>query len=67
TDVRLWIDGAGANPAQTLRDVLGEHIRVGDRIGVEYASATLNAQRGKLVDLAFADTRLEDASELIGA
>ncbi len=65
-DVRLWVDAAGANPAQTLRDTLGQHLRAGQRIGVEYASATLNAQRGKLIDAAFADLHLEDASELIG-
>lgn len=67
-DVRLWVDAHGANPAETLRDALREHMPAGSRIGVEYASATLNAQRGKLLDAAFAsDARLEDASELISS
>lgn len=64
-DVRLWVDAAGANPAMVLRAALEGRIAPGARIGVEYASATLNAQRGKLLDAAFADMRLEDLSEFI--
>ncbi|MBR0646359.1 M24 family metallopeptidase [Plastoroseomonas hellenica] len=67
-DVRLWVDAAGANPAATLREAIETRIRPGVRIGVEYASVTLNAQRGKLLDAAFgADAVLEDASTLIAA
>ncbi|WP_159995149.1 Xaa-Pro peptidase family protein [Roseomonas sp. 18066] len=61
-DVRLWVDKAGANPAVTLRAELGARVKPGMRIGVEYASTTLNAQRGKLLDAAFADCALEDSS-----
>jgi len=61
-DIRLWVDAAGANPAATLRAELGGRVRPGMRIGVEYASTTLNAQRGRLLDAAFADCRLEDAT-----
>lgn len=61
-DVRVWVDRAGADPASTLREELGERVRPGMALGVEYASTTLNAQRGKLVDAAFADCRLQDAS-----
>jgi Xaa-Pro dipeptidase len=64
-DVRLWVDAAGANPAMVLREALGTRIAAGARIGVEFASATLNAQRGKLLDAAFADVSLEDMSEFI--
>ena len=64
-DVRLWVDAAGANPATVLREALGARIAPGARIGVEYASTTLNAQRGKLLDAAFADMRLEDMSEFV--
>jgi Xaa-Pro dipeptidase len=64
-DVRLWVDAAGANPALTLRDALAGRVTPGLRVGVEYASATLNAQRGKLLDAAFADIALEDMSEFI--
>lgn len=67
-DVRLWVDAAGANPAVTLREAVGERIRAGDHIGVEYASVSLNAQRGKLLDAVFgADCLLEDASTLIAS
>jgi Xaa-Pro dipeptidase len=67
-DVRLWVDAAGASPAATLREALGERLRAGDRVGVEFASITLNAQRGRLLQEAFApDIGLEDASTLIAS
>jgi Xaa-Pro dipeptidase len=67
-DVRLWVDAAGANPAVTLRETLGERIRPGARIGVEFASVTLNAQRGRMLEAAFApDVELLDASTLIAS
>jgi Xaa-Pro dipeptidase len=64
-DVRLWVDAAGANPAQTLRNALADRVTPGMRVGVEYASSTLNAQRGKLLDAAFADLALEDMSDFV--
>lgn len=65
-DVRVWVDAAGANPAETLLRTVADRVRPADRIGVEYASASLNAQRGKLLDAAFAGhVVLEDASELV--
>jgi Xaa-Pro dipeptidase len=64
-DVRLWVDAAGVNPASVLREALGERVRPGMRLGVEYASATLNAQRGKLLDAAFADVGMEDMSDFV--
>ncbi|MGY2803595.1 M24 family metallopeptidase [Bradyrhizobium sp. USDA 4506] len=67
-DVRLWVDRHGANPAETLFGEIRDRFAFGSRIGVEYGATTLNAQRGKLVDAAFAkDAKLEDASELISA
>ena len=67
-DVRLWVDAAGANPALTLRETLGERIRPGARIGVEFASVTLNAQRGRMLEAAFTpDVELIDASTLVAA
>ena len=64
-DVRVWVDSATANPAQTLRHELAELVAPGARLGVEYAATSLNAQRGRLLDAAFADMALVDASELI--
>lgn len=67
-DVRLWVDAAGANPAVTLRETLGERIRPGARIGVEFASVSLNTQRGRLLEAAFApDLELVDASTLLAS
>lgn len=67
-DVRLWVDRAGANPAETLRDAIADRLSPRNRIGVEYASTTLNAQRGKLLDAAFHGVaHLEDASELVSS
>jgi len=67
-DVRLWVDAYQANPAATLRDALVEHMPAGSRVGVEYASATLNAQRGKLMEAAFeGHVALEDASDLVSS
>jgi len=66
-DVRLWRDAEGANPAAILRQELEAHIVRGTKVGVEYASTSLNAQRGKLLDAAFDDVHLNDASELISA
>ena len=34
-DIRIWIDGEGANPALQLRDILEEHGCRGKRIGIE--------------------------------
>ena len=65
SDVRLWVDAAGANPALTLRNALADQVTPGMRVGVEYASSTLNAQRGKLLDAAFADVALEDMSDFV--
>lgn len=64
-DVRVWVDSAAANPAQMLRRELAGLLEPAARVGVEYAAVSLNAQRGKLIDAAFADVALEDASELI--
>jgi Xaa-Pro dipeptidase len=64
-DVRLWVDAAGANPATVLRQALGDRVAAGMRLGVEYASTTLNAQRGKLLDAAFADVGMVDMSDTI--
>jgi Xaa-Pro dipeptidase len=36
-DIRLWVDRAGANPAETLRDAIADRLSPQNRIGVEYA------------------------------
>ncbi|KAF1048377.1 M24 family metallopeptidase [Xylophilus sp.] len=67
-DVRQWVDAHGANPAQALREAIGGRLRPGERIGVEYASVSLNAQRGRLLDEVFAaECTLVDASTLVSS
>jgi Xaa-Pro dipeptidase len=62
-DVRIWTDREGADPAAELRDMVADY---GGRIGAEYHAYGLTAQRGKMVDAAFAGfCELVDASDLI--
>jgi Xaa-Pro dipeptidase len=65
-DVRVWVDRAGSEPAEGLRELLAEKGLAGKRLGVEYASYGLTAANGKRVDAmldGFASAR--DASDLI--
>jgi Xaa-Pro dipeptidase len=65
-DVRVWVDRAGSEPAQGLRELLAEKGLAGRRLGVEYASYGLTAANGKRLDAAldgFAAAR--DASDLV--
>jgi Xaa-Pro dipeptidase len=65
-DIRIWTDREGADPAGELRDMVADYGVRGKRIGVEYHAYGLTAQRGKMVDAAFAGfCGLVDASDLI--
>ena len=65
-DVRIWADREGADPAGELRDMVAEYGGRGKRIGVEYHAYGLTAQRGRMVDAAFAGfCELVDASDLV--
>lgn len=65
-DIRIWTDRDGADPAAELRDLVAEYGGRGKRIGVEYHAYGLTAQRGKMVDAAFAGfCELIDASDLV--
>lgn len=65
-DVRLWRDDGSANPARSLRNELGDFLPGKARLGVEFASVSLNAQRGRMLEAAFTpDIELVDASDLI--
>jgi len=65
-DVRIWIDGADAQPVRALHALAHELGLAGKRLGVEWASKGLDAAQGRALDAAFADTAtLEDASLLI--
>ncbi len=65
-DIRIWVDGADANPATELRAMLAELAGAGRRLGVEYEAYGLtgrNAQRLAAAMDGFA--RLEEASDLV--
>ena len=65
-DIRLWVDGPEATPAEDLRAILAEQGCQGRRLGVEYEAYGLTARNGLRLQAAldgFCD--LADASELI--
>jgi len=65
-DIRIWTDREGADPATELRDMVADYGGRGKRIGVEYHAYGLTAQRGKMVDAAFAGfCELLDASDFV--
>ena len=65
-DIRIWTDREGADPAGELRGMVADYGGRGKRIGVEYHAYGLTAQRGKMVDAAFAGfCELVDASDLV--
>lgn len=65
-DIRIWTDGAGANPAQQLRQMLDDLGARGRRLGVEYESHGLTASNGRMLDAALDGfCTLTDASQLV--
>ncbi|MFQ5775457.1 MAG: M24 family metallopeptidase, partial [Kiloniellaceae bacterium] len=65
-DVRIWVDGPDAKPAEALRAVLDEHGCRGKRLGVEYEAYGLTARNGRRLDAALDGfCTLVDASELV--
>ena len=65
-DIRIWIDGPEASPAEELRAILSEHGCQGRRLGVEYEAYGLTARNGRRLEAALAGfCTLSDASELV--
>ena len=65
-DVRTWVDEAGSNPAEALREVAAGHGAAGERVGVELDTQGLTAFNWRRVEEAFRGLcRLEDASGLV--
>ncbi len=66
TDIRIWKDGALANPAYDLRAMAEDLGLTGRRLGAEFASYGLTHSNGKKLEAAFDGfARLEDVSGLI--
>ena len=65
-DIRIWRDGADANPARDLRDMLDSLAVRGKTLGVEYDSHGLTHFNGQRLEHALqAFCHLRDASALI--
>jgi len=65
-DIRIWVDGPEAKPAEELRAILAEYGAKGKRLGVEYEAYGLTAASGKKLDAALAGfATLSDASGLV--
>ncbi len=65
-DIRIWVDGPQANPADELREILQEFGCAGKKLGVEYEAYGLTAANGKRLEAALDGfCTLEDASRLV--
>ncbi len=65
-DIRVWVDRAGQNPAEQLRDLLAELGMSGSRLGVEWDAYGLTAHTGRQLDRALAGfCSVDDASDLV--
>jgi Xaa-Pro dipeptidase len=65
-DIRIWVDGPDAKPAEELRAILVEHGARGKRLGVEWESYGLTARNGQRLSAALDGfCALADASELV--
>ncbi len=65
-DIRIWVDGADADPARDLRAIVQELGLAGGRLGVEWEAYGLTARNGQRLQAALAGiVTLEDASDLV--
>jgi Xaa-Pro dipeptidase len=65
-DIRIWVDGPEATPAEDLRAILADHGCQGRRLGVEYEAYGLTARNGMRLQAALEGfCELVDASELV--
>ena len=68
TDIRIWRDRDGANPALDLKDILQAHGCRGKRLGVEYEAYGLTGFNCKRLEAALDGfCTLQDASYLVSA
>jgi len=66
TDIRLWYDGEGADPAIELKAILAQRKLKGERIGIELATFGLTADKYDRIRHHLADwCELVDASHLV--
>jgi Xaa-Pro dipeptidase len=65
-DIRIWKDGAAAEPARDLRRMLDD-LGAGRRLGVEFDATGLTHARGRALEAALAGYELVDVSALVPA
>ncbi|MEM8839367.1 MAG: Xaa-Pro peptidase family protein [Pseudomonadota bacterium] len=66
SDIRVWADRAGANPALDLHSLLDDLGLLGSRFGVEYDTHGLTALNGRRLDDALRTFgTIEDASDIV--
>lgn len=65
-DIRIWVDGAGRNPADGVRERVQAMGLAGERLGIEYAAYGLTAASWRQLEPALAGVcTLVDASDLV--
>jgi Xaa-Pro dipeptidase len=65
-DIRIWVDGPDAKPAEALRDILEKHGGRGERLGVEWEAYGLTVRNGQRLAAALEGfCTLSDASDLV--
>ena len=65
-DIRVWVDGPDAKPAEQLRGILAERGCRGKKLGVEWEAYGLTARNGQRLAAALEGfCTLADASELV--
>lgn len=65
-DIRIWVDGAGANPAEDLKDLLNSYHCSGKKLGIELDAPCLTGARWDMVREALQGfCHLTDASNLV--
>src|SRR5205085_10429054 len=65
-DVRIWVDGANADPVSELKAILAELGLAGKRLGVEYDAYGLTAANGRRLEAGLSGVAtLVDASDLV--
>lgn len=65
-DIRVWVDGPDANPANELKDMLAKWGLSGKKLGIEWDAYGLTAKNGMRVAAAFDGfATLVDASDIV--
>ncbi|MEX2650388.1 MAG: Xaa-Pro peptidase family protein [Alphaproteobacteria bacterium] len=65
-DIRIWVDRAGATPAEDLKAILAERRLGGKRLGIELEAYGLTGRSYRMVEAALNGfCALEDASNLV--